>query len=95
MRIWKWTLSVLDVQTVQMPKGAQVLSVQVQDGEPQLWAMVDEQAPTEPRTFATYGTGHPLPDVANHGRFVSTYQMHSGRLVFHVFDQTPAPESTP
>ena len=87
MRIWKWTLAVTGLQTVAMPRGAQVLSVQMQGGAPQLWALVDEKAPTEPRTFATYGTGDPMPEVANHGRFVDTYQMDGDSLVFHVFEQ--------
>jgi hypothetical protein len=88
MRIWKWTMAVADLQTVEMPRGAQVLSVQMQGGAPQLWALVDEDARTEPRTFATYGTGNPMPEVFTHGRFVDTYQMHGGSLVFHVFDQS-------
>ncbi len=87
MRIWKWTLQVTDLQQVQMPRGAQVLSVQTQGGAPQLWALVDEKAPAEPRTFATYATGNPMPEVADYGRFVGTYQMHGGALVFHVFEQ--------
>lgn len=87
MRIWKWPLQVTDLQQVQMPRGAQVLSVQMQGGAPQLWALVDEKAPAEPRTFATYGTGNPMPEVADYGQFVGTYQMHGGSLVFHVFEQ--------
>lgn len=76
-----------DLQTVVMPRAAQVLSVQTQDGLPQLWALVDEKAPTEQRTFAIYGTGNPMPDCADYGRFVGTYQMYGGSLVFHVFEQ--------
>lgn len=88
MRIWKWTLQIADTQQVQMPRGAQLLSVQMQGGAPQLWALVNEKAPTEPRTFATYGTGNPMPELLDYGRFVSTYQLHSGSLVFHVFEST-------
>jgi hypothetical protein len=78
---------VTDLQQVQMPRGAQVLSVQMQGGAPQLWALVDDNAPTTPRTFATYGTGNPMPEVTYGGRFVDTYQMHAGSSVFHVFEQ--------
>ena len=87
MRIWKWTLDVIDLQYVQMPRGAKVLSVQMQGGAPQLWALVDEKETQEPRAFTTYGTGHPLPEVLDYGRFVGTYQVHNGELVFHVFEQ--------
>lgn len=85
MRIWKYTLKITDLQTVAMPPGARVLSVQMQGADPQMWALVDEQAPRrELRSFATYGTGNPIPVDADLSRFVSMYQM--GPLVFHVFD---------
>jgi hypothetical protein len=86
MRIWKWTLEVTDLQTILMPEGAHVLSVQTQDDVPQLWALVDETMPTEPHTFATYSTGHRLPYRTDYGRFIGTYQI-KGMLVFHVFEQ--------
>ena len=86
MRIWKFTLQVTDHQQVLMPRGAQVLSVQTQHNMPQVWALVDERAPLEPRGFATYGTGNPMPEQVYFGRFVGTYQIDSGSLVFHVFE---------
>jgi hypothetical protein len=86
MRIWKWTLEVADLQAVPMRKGAQVLSVQVQHGRPQIWALVNVAAPIEMRTFATYGTGKLLPGSRDFSRFVGTYQLRKGELVFHVFE---------
>lgn len=87
MRIWKWTLQVTDYQELLMPRGAEVLSVQMQGGDPQLWALVDETAPTESRAFSTYGTVKPMPDLPDIiGRFIGTYQTHGGALVFHVFE---------
>jgi hypothetical protein len=88
MKIWKWELSVADLQIIMMPIGAQVLSVQVHRGAPQLWAMVDETSPAEPRTFATVGTGHTMTKNAIYGRFIGTYQLHGGDLVFHVFEHS-------
>lgn len=87
MKIWKWTLAVTDVQTIQMPVGATVLTVQVQGEEPQIWALVDETIHRyTSRKFAAYGTGNPMPD-GDPGRYVGTYQIHGGALVFHVFEQ--------
>ena len=89
MRIWKWTLQVTDTQSLPMPAGAKVLGVQPQGDfplRPQLWALVDEKAPVADRTFATYGTGNPMPD-GDPGKYVGTYQMHGGALVFHVFEK--------
>ena len=85
MKIWKWTLEVTDKQKLPMPDGANLLTVQVQHGIPQLWALVDEKAPIIHRTIATYGTGNPLPD-GYLGEYVGTYQIHGGLLAFHVFD---------
>ena len=87
MRIWKWTLEVTDRQQLLIPEGAKLLTVQIQHGMPQLWALVDENAPIIHRTIAIYGTGNPLPD-GDPGQYVGTYQIRGGALVFHVFDLT-------
>jgi len=82
MVIWKFTISpnVLPI----MPKGAKLLSVGVQMGDPVMWAMVDPDAETEHRQIAVVPTGHMhVPD--NHA-FVGTFQLPDG-LVFHVFDR--------
>lgn len=85
-RIWKYTLEIEDEQTVLMPEEAVPLSVQIQHGEPQLWALVDSAMPHKARTFKTIGTGNPntLTDSAE---FIGTYQLGLGDLVFHVFEE--------
>ena len=84
MRIWKYTLEITDRQTVQMPAGAQVLAVQMQGDAPQLWAIVNEsESVEEPRAFAIYGTGHPLPD--DPGKYIATFQLSGIPFVGHVF----------
>lgn len=40
-RIYKYPIETVDQQQVKMPDGAQILTVQVQNGKPCLWAMVD------------------------------------------------------
>lgn len=80
--IWKWTLQ--PKTTISMPAGAQLLAVQEQYGQPQLWALVDPTAAPSPRHFSIYGTGHEMPD--NPGQYVGTFQMHAGQLVLHVFE---------
>jgi hypothetical protein len=80
--IWKFPVEVTDEQSVEMPIGAQALSVQVQGGQVCLWALVDIKAETEERLVQIFGTGHP---VANEGTFVETFQMQGGALVFHAF----------
>ena len=84
MRIWKWTLKLTDVQTIEVPVGAKLLSVQAQQDAIQLWAMCDENAPKEPRQIALYGTGNPMPDDV--GEYISTFQMYNGNIVLHAFE---------
>ncbi len=75
--------------TLRMPKGAQVLGVHLQYGDPQIWALVDPAADKEERYFRAYGTGHTVvePESLTH---IGTVLMHEGRLVVHYFedDQT-------
>lgn len=84
MIIWKYPLSSDDIQTIYMPEGARMLSVQLQHGTPQLWALCDECADKKQRRVAIYGTGCLIPNEP--GRYIDTFQINSGELVFHVFD---------
>jgi hypothetical protein len=85
MRIWKYPIIITDRQTLQMPAGAQLLTVQMQGDGPQLWAIVDEsESVEEQRTVAIYGTGHPLPH--DPGKYIATFQYAGGAFVGHVFE---------
>jgi hypothetical protein len=75
--------------SVEMPKGAQVLSVQMQGGLPCLWAKVDTTRSLERRSFDVYGTGNAMPDDPRLV-YVGTFQMDDGALVWHVFESTHA-----
>lgn len=82
--IWKFRLQVADEQIIEMPSNAVVLTVQIQQGAPCLWAMVDRDAPKAVRKFITHGTGHDVSEAA--GQYIGSYQLHNGGLVFHVFE---------
>ena len=69
-----------------MPRGAELLTVQVQRGEAYVWARVDPSAPVVERDLHVAGTGHPLPLRADGAPFLGTFQLNGGGLVFHVFD---------
>ena len=84
MTIWKFPVIITDLFELEMPAGAEILSVQIQNGVPQLWAVVDENAKKVFRTFYVRGTGHST-DGLEHAKFVGTFQMCSGALVFHLF----------
>lgn len=87
--IYKYPLQITDIQDVLLPAGAQLLTVQTQDDCAQLWALVDPSVDkTEKIQLSMYGTGHPI-FTSEPGRHLSTIQLQSGRLVFHVFAYQP------
>jgi len=81
--IWKFPILVCDEQEIEMPQFSQVLTVQMQDGQPCLWAFVDPERPMRKRKIRVFGTGHTIESC---GRYISTFQMQGGALVFHVFE---------
>lgn len=85
--IWKFPLHIVDTVEIQMPRGAEILSVATQFGTPCIWATVDPAAPVVTRRLYVRGTGHALRAADGAGvRFVGTFFMHNGGLVFHLFD---------
>lgn len=89
MHILKYTLQITDVQTLFLPLGATPLTVQMQHGMPQLWALVDPASVvTEARLFRVYGTGHDIADALTM-LYLATVQDANG-FVWHIFeDLTP------
>lgn len=87
-QVWKYQLA--PVVTFDMPVGAQILKVHEEGEEICLWALVDPDADTEPRTFLGFGTGHNIPE-SHEGPGLSLQYVGSafpagGALVFHVFE---------
>lgn len=83
-RIWKYPIALQDAQFIEMPKGAEILCVQMQDGNPCLWALV-LPGETERRKIEIYGTGHPVSELEL--AYIGTYQ--EGPYVWHVFEELP------
>lgn len=71
-----------------LPKGAELLCVAIQHGVPQMWALVDDEAPTEKRSFCGIGTGVEIPKQWKVLSYIGTFQLNNGYLVFHVFELT-------
>jgi hypothetical protein len=68
-----------------LPSGAEILTVQVQRGEPQLWALVDPDAPPVSRGLIVVGTGQQF-SVDKPLKYIATFQLEQGALVFHAFE---------
>ena len=83
-RIYKYQLEVTDEQYLELPKGADLLCVQTQNGKPCLWAIIDdEKKVTEKLQIITHGTGHLV--FGNIGQYLGTYQLRNGEFVGHCF----------
>lgn len=85
MTVYKYQLSAKVETRVELPKGAQVLKIDIQGNAVCLWAMVDPDAEKEARTFEVFGTWHSMP-VANR-LFINTFFAQSGTFVFHAFER--------
>ena len=84
--IWKYTLEITDLQILEIPAGAEILTVQMQRGQPRIWVLVDTTVQKEIIKIHTAGTGHPVSDAVNL-KYIGTYQSND-LLVFHVFKET-------
>jgi len=83
--IWKYSVGEQTKFTLNLPRGAQVLSVQEQREEAQLWALVDPDEQRELRTFCIFGTGWDIDDAGL--AYLGTFQVHGGTFVFHLFEK--------
>ena len=86
IQIWKFTLEPgHEVQEIEMPQGASILTAREQGKSVCVWAMVDTKAQKEKRRFEVIGTGWTVPPRPR--RFIGTAMFTDGMpLVFHVFE---------
>jgi len=85
--VWKYPIPKQREFVVSMPTGAQGLCVQVQLDSPCLWALVDTGAPLEERRFLLAGTGEDILVAPGLLRYIGTFQLRGGTLMFHLFEQ--------
>ncbi len=86
LKVFKYNVPTEDMSKIEMPKFAKILSFQMQDGRPVIWALVDDEAETEKRTFRFCGTGDPVNIRTECLIHIGTIQQLGGRLVWHLFE---------
>lgn len=86
--VYKYKLKKVGETVLEMPVGAEVLCLQLQYGEPVIWALVDKDAPTMLRKFQFYATGEPLIPPMTKANYIGTCQVARGELIFHLFETT-------
>lgn len=83
--IWKFAIGP-GTQILRLPEGAKLLTIQMQHGNPQLWALVntDPNLPPQDHTILVVGTGYPFS--VEKSEYIATFQMEGGMLVWHAFE---------
>lgn len=82
--VYKYEIPLGDAFVLNLPRHPQMLGVQVQQGKPCLWALVDTDWPHRPYSFRVVVTGHPIQDV-HEWQYIGTFQMFDGVFVGHLF----------
>lgn len=85
--IWKLELEAKGEQIKWLPWGAEILCVQMQKEKPCLWALVEDTNDLKERTILIYGTGKPISESYFALKYIDTFQMIGGDLVWHVFEK--------
>jgi len=90
MKVWKYELQTLGLNSVMMPEGAEVLTVHAQQHRICLWAQHDERHDKDrlKRFFRVTGTGQTWETRAE-DRDVYVGTAHAPGLVWHVFEIEP------
>ena len=82
--VWKYELAIDDYIDVEIPKGAEILTFQVQSDKPYIWCLVDPEAEKEVRRFRFAGTGHSIKE--DNLKYIASCQVQGGILIFHLFE---------
>jgi hypothetical protein len=82
--VWKYEFGMADYVEIEMPVECEILCVQMQGGQPCVWALANPNEQKIIRRFRIAGTGHPIGHESM--SYVGTFQMAGGALVFHVFE---------
>lgn len=84
MRIFKYILTISSKQTIEIPRGFRILSVQNQNNNITLWCLIDDENGPTDVNFRIYATGQSCGmSVEN---YIGTVQMNNG-LVWHIFKE--------
>lgn len=84
--VYKYQLELVDDQTIKLPVGFEILSIQDQRGKIEMWCLVDDLALKLDFKFKIVGTGHPIHFDKSEWRHYSTVQ--KGELVWHIFGES-------
>ncbi len=84
MKIWKYKIDGNDV-LLSVPRGAKILSLQMQEQVPCIWMLVDHENGYESRRFIVHITGSFADIREDVDKYIGTFQ--NGWFVGHVFER--------
>ena len=83
-KVFKYSLRITDLQSLELPVGAKILCVKLQNDFPFLWALVDpSEENTEVVNIRCAGTGHEITEDIE--EYIDTVLVMNGQFVFHFF----------
>lgn len=84
--IYKYTLQPKGIQLLDLPKGAKILSCNVQQEDVVIWALVDlEETEIGIVEVTAFPTGQIVDPDRDMGVFLGTVLLNADRIVFHLF----------
>lgn len=87
--IFKYTLPFMELSTVELPVGAEVVRCAGMDGFVFIWCIVDTDAPLEKRTFYLFKTGSPMPKDKRL-RYLGCSAIHvQMELMMYILEEAP------
>ena len=82
--IYKKVLAIVGLQEVEVPKGATILHIGKQNGNPCMWYECDTDALRTTKTILCCGTGYPMPDKDDADlAYLGTVILRDDTLVLH------------
>ena len=89
--VYKYKIQTTDICRIRVPKlngtdsfKEQILNIDIQNGEPCLWCLVDVGEEEQDIALRIVGTGNPMPTLTKDD-YLGSYMLFNGGLVFHVF----------
>ena len=83
--VYKYPVQMSAEFHVSLPRGAEFLCVQAQQGEACMWFRVDTNQPALPQLFSVVGTGPAIAPEFSSLPYKGTFQLADGSFVFHLF----------
>lgn len=87
LTIWKYEVPPEDYFELSLPLGAKPLTVQIQGTKPEMWILLDkDETIYVNRQFRVAGTGDLISEPIDALRYIGTFQLYGGSLIFHVLE---------